>query len=381
MAGELNKLRARLAEADATLGAIRRGEVDAVVVAGPAGPRVFTLDGAEHAYRLLIESMNEGALTLTTDAVILYANQCFARMVQSPLERVIGGSFRRFLSAEDRTTLRPLLKHRHESGSKVSIVLKAQDGSLMPVRISLRFQTSADSDRGTIAIVVTDMTEARRSEDLMRALTRRVVQGQEDERGRLAAELHDHITQLLCAVVFRSQALVDGLPARCGPSKQEAIKLREMLRRTAEEVERISRNLRPSVLTHLGLAAVLQQFSKEFAQRTGVLVKLTCAPLQARLPPEVELTLYRILQQALAHVETHAHARHVVIRLSLQRASVRLTISGDGIGFDPDNHGAGIRKDGLGLLGMRERAAYAGGVLAVTLDRHAGTRIEVDLPR
>ena len=84
--------------------------MDAVVVAGKQGPQVFTLEGAEHAYRVLIESMNEGALTLTTDAVILYANQCFARMVKRPLEQVLGSSFDTFLSAADQAALRPLLK-------------------------------------------------------------------------------------------------------------------------------------------------------------------------------------------------------------------------------------------------------------------------------
>src|ERR1043166_8035014 len=107
---QLVELRARLAEAEETLRAIRSGEVDAVVVAGKAGPQVFTLQGAEHSYRLLIESMNEGALTLTADKVILYANQCFARMVKCPLEQVMGSSFRRFLSAEDRAALLPLMK-------------------------------------------------------------------------------------------------------------------------------------------------------------------------------------------------------------------------------------------------------------------------------
>src|SRR5712692_8073890 len=107
---ELAELRARVAEAEETLRAIRSGEVDAVVVAGKTGPQVFTLQGAEHAYRVLIESMNEGALTLTVDKTILYANECFARMVECPLEQVIGSSFRRLLSAEDRATLRALLK-------------------------------------------------------------------------------------------------------------------------------------------------------------------------------------------------------------------------------------------------------------------------------
>jgi len=106
-AGELAELRVRLAEAQEALRAVRTGEVDAVVVAGRLGPRVFTLRGAEHAYRVLIEAMNEGALTLAADAMILYANQCFARMVKCPLEQVTGNSFGRFLSAADQATIRP----------------------------------------------------------------------------------------------------------------------------------------------------------------------------------------------------------------------------------------------------------------------------------
>src|SRR5213593_591792 len=93
---ELAQLRARLVAAEETLRAIRSGEVDAVVVAGKEGPQVFTLEGVEHAYRVLIESMNEGALRLTAEGVILYANQCFATMVKRPLEQVLGSSFHRF---------------------------------------------------------------------------------------------------------------------------------------------------------------------------------------------------------------------------------------------------------------------------------------------
>src|SRR5881396_2227395 len=212
-ARELAELRARLAEAQETLRAIRRGEVDAVVVAGKEGPQVFTLEGAEHAYRVLIESMNEGALALTADKMILYANQCFARMVKCPLEQVMGSSFRRFLSAEDRATLRPLLKRADKSGSKIQVLLNAGDGSQMPAQISIRPLAKNGFNRATIGMVVTDMTEARRNEEMLRALSHRQVQAQEAERGRVALELHDHITQLLCAILVRCQALADKLSA------------------------------------------------------------------------------------------------------------------------------------------------------------------------
>jgi two-component system, NarL family, sensor kinase len=380
-ARELAELRARLADAEETLRAIRTGEADAVVVAGKQGPQVFTLEGAEHAYRVLIESMHEGALTLTRDAVVLYANECFARMVKRPLEQVLGSSFDTFLSSADRGALRPALNRSAKYGSKIQLLLNARDGSQIPAQISMRPLAKNGFNRAIIGMVVTDTTEARRNEEMLRALSRRLVQAQEAERGRLALELHDHITQLLCAVLVRSQALVNKLSARDGASKREAMKLREMLSHTAEEVERISRNLRPSVLDHLGLVAVLRETSTEFAERTGLSVKLTCVQLTARLSADTELALYRILQEALRNVEKHARASRVTVRLRQQGAFVQLAINDDGCGFAP-NHQPARRKEmgGLGLLSMRERAAYVGGVLKVKSAPRAGTEIGVRIP-
>ena len=379
-ARELAELRARLEDAEEALRAIRTGEVDTVVVAGKQGPQVFTLEGAEHAYRVLIESMNEGALTLTADAVILYANQCFAQMVKRPLEQVLGSSFRRFLSTADRATLRPLLQRAAKSGAKIPVRLTAGDGSQMPVQISLCPLGKSGFNRAVISLVVTDLTEARRTEELLRALTHRVVQVQEAERGRVALELHDGITQLLCGILFHSQALVNSLSARDGPAKGEAMKLRKLAGQTAEEVERISHNLRPSVLDQLGLVAALRATSKEFAERTGVSVKLACMELTARLPADTELTLYRILQEALRNVEKHACARHVTVSLR-QRTFVQLAIKDDGVGFDPEHRPARRKgKGGLGLLSMRERASYVGGAFKIKSARGAGTAIEVRIP-
>ena len=380
-AGELARLRTRLAEAEATFGAIRRGEVDAVMGAGKQGGQVFSLSGVEHVYRVLIESMNEGALTLTADKTILYANACFARMVKCPLEQVAGGSFRRFLSPADRATLRPLMKRAAKTGSKLQVQLLASDGSQIPVQISLRLLAKNGFDQAPIGMVVTDLTEARRAEEMLRALTHRVVQVQEAERGSVALELHDNITQQLIAVLFSSQALSEKLSTREGPAKREAVKLRVMLGRVAEEVERISRNLRPSILDQLGLLAVLRSTCTEFAARTGVPVKLAGVPLAARLPADTELALYRIVQESLKNVEKHAHARHVTVLLHQSGAFVQLLINDDGFGFDAKQHAARRKDQGvLGLAGMRERAAYGGGSLTVKSGLRAGTEIEVRIP-
>ena len=378
-AREIAGLQARLAEAEETLRAIRSGEVDVVVVSKKKRLQLFTLEGAEHAYRVLIESMNEGALTLTADKTILYANQRFARMVKCPLEQVAGSSFRRFLSVADRTLLRPLMKKSARTGSKMQVMLLAGDGSSVPAQISVREMAKDRSGRVTIGMVVTDMSEARRGEELLRALTHRVVQVQEAERARVALELHDNITQLICAVVFRSQALAESLSARDGPAKSEAIKLCALLGQTAEEVERISRDLRPSILDQLGLVAVMRATSTEFAARTGVAVSLACAQLSARLPADAELALYRIFQEALKNVEQHARAHKVTVGLKVQGGFVQLTIKDDGVSFDPAHHPA-RQKGGLGLLSMRERAVYVGGTLTVKSVRGAGTEIQVRIP-
>jgi two-component system, NarL family, sensor kinase len=325
--------------------------------------------------------MNEGALTITTDKLILYANQAFARMVKCPLEQVTGTSFRRFLSDADRAALRPLLRRAGKTGSKIQAFLHAGDGSQLPVQISIRPLPKNGFKSAPVGLVVTDMTAARRGEELLRALTHRVVQVQEAERARVALELHDHITQLLCAVLVRSQTLAEKLSPRDGLARREAIKLREMLGQTAGEVERISRNLRPSVLDELGLVAVLRDTSTEFAARTGVFVDLACVPLTARLPAEIELSLYRILQEALKNVEQHARAGRVSVQLTRPDGTVQLAVNDDGIGFDSDHHSAKRKwKAGLGLLGMRERAVYVGGTLSVKSVPGKGTTIHAQIP-
>ncbi len=378
-ADELTTLRTRLTEAEEALRAIRSGDVDAVMVTGKQGQQVFTLQGAEHAYRVLIESMNEGALTLTSDLMILYANQCFSRMVQCPLEKLMGSSFLRFLITKDQPALQGLFKQIAPSGAKIQVLLQVGEDAYMPAHISIRPLADHDSTLATIGMVITDMTEARRTEELLRSLTQRIVQVQEAERERVALELHDTITQPLCAILMRYQTLVDKLAIQDGPSNGELISIREVLGHTAKEVESISRNLRPNVLDQLGLVAALRSTSKEFADRTGVSVKLACVQLTPRVPPEIELALYRILQEALKNVEKHARARQVTVGLRKQGDFVQLVIADDGVGFDPDHHPS-RRKDDLGLLSMRERAAYVGGEFKITSDHHTGTEIEIRIP-
>jgi two-component system, NarL family, sensor kinase len=313
--------------------------------------------------------------------MILFANRCFAKMVGFPLKDVMGSSFRRFLSAGDRAILRSHMRRTGTSGSKIQVALLVGDGSQMPVQISIR-PTARNGDSGaTIGIVVTDLTDARRSEERLRALTHRVVQVQEDERGRVALELHDGITQLLCAIVFRSQALLASLSEQGGPAAGDARILRDMAGKTVEEVGRVAHNLRHNVLDQLGLVAAMRDAGTEFTGRTGVSVKIACSQLGGRLTAENELTLYRILQEALRNVEKHAGAHNVTVNMSHPDSCVQLVIKDDGVGFNADTSPTPRKgKGGLGLFGMRERVSYAGGSLELASINNGGTEIKVRIP-
>ena len=378
---EIAALRARLSEAEETLRAIQSGGVDALVVAGNHGPRVYTLEGADHAYRVLIESINEGALTLTARGAVLYANQSFARMVNRPLEKIMGCSFQSLLFAAHQPALRALLKRASKSGSRLQVSFQSGNGSIVPAQISIRPLPKGASTGASFSVVVTDMTETRRSQEMLRVLSHRLAEAQESERGRLSLELTDNITQSLVVVLFRLQALVDKLPAREWPWREEMVQLRRLLGATAEDVERISRDLRPSVLRNLGLVAALKSVTEAFVERTGGGIKLACAPLIQRLPSETELVLYRIFEEALRNVEKHANARHITVRLTQRGAFAQLAIKDDGIGFDPDHPAIGKERKGLGLLSMRERAASVRGALSVKSAPRAGTEIEVRIPQ
>jgi signal transduction histidine kinase len=235
----------------------------------------------------------------------------------------------------------------------------------------------AEANRALLA----EVAERRRAEEALRALTHRVVQAQEAERGHVALDLHDNITQMLCAMVIRSQALAEKLTDHDGLTKNEALQLQEMLGTAADEVERISRNLRPGVLEHLGLEAVLRATSTEFAERTDISVDVACVKLKDRLPYNTEVALFRILQEVLKNVELHARAHHVTVALTQSGGVLQLTIKDDGIGFDPDMHAAKPNgKGSLGLLGMHERASYLGGTFEIDSSHGTGAEIKVRLP-
>lgn len=159
---EVQELKSRLEEAEEFIYAIRQGEVDALVISGPKGDQVFTIEGADHAYRILVETMNEGAVTLARDCTILYCNHSFAKMVGAPLAKVIGKSIQSFIVSEDLESFKALL-HGPNRGE---ICLSAEDKSFLPAFLSVS-PLQIEGSQETWCLLVTDLREQKRSEEIV----------------------------------------------------------------------------------------------------------------------------------------------------------------------------------------------------------------------
>jgi PAS domain S-box-containing protein len=163
----IHDLLARLAEAEDTIRAIYSGEVDAVVVNSPSGPRVYTLEGADHPYRVMVEQMHEGTVTLDRDHLILYSNPQFAAMMETPAESIPGSEFDRFLAPVDANLFGALTDAADARGhSSGELNLLATNGDLLPVRVSATRLEVAGVQ--TICVIVSDLREQRRSEAIVK---------------------------------------------------------------------------------------------------------------------------------------------------------------------------------------------------------------------
>jgi two-component system sensor histidine kinase UhpB len=221
------------------------------------------------------------------------------------------------------------------------------------------------------------LVKAQRYQVRLRQMSSQVLTAQEEERKRIARELHDDTAQALTSVLVRLRLLER---SAAGDERLRAgiTELRDLTGETLEGVRRMAIDLRPPMLDDLGLEAALQAFVQDFSRRWPVKAKFTSGRL-GRLSPDVELVLYRIVQEALSNVAKHASASRVEARLTRRGRSLRLVIEDDGCGFDVEAT-MGSRASGLGLFGMEERLALIGGSVQVESAVGRGTRISVEAP-
>jgi len=211
----------------------------------------------------------------------------------------------------------------------------------------------------------------------LRALSSPIITAQEEERKRISRELHDETAQALTSLLVRLRLLQRARDLE--EVKVGAAELRELTARTLEEVRKLAVELRPTTLDHLGLVAALEWYSREYAQRLDASVDFRTEGLAERLPPEVELVIYRVVQEALTNIARHAGASRVEIGLLFRDDAVQVEVRDNGIGFDA-RAATSSRERGLGLFGMRERVELIGGGFSIESRPGQGTCIEVRVP-
>lgn len=260
-------------------------------------------------------------------------------------------------------------------------IARRKDGSLFPAEHKL---TSIRDDEGRVTnwvCVIRDITVYKRAQAELRAISQRIITAQEGERRRVARELHDGVNQILAALRLRLRRLEEGESGLSIVTRETLARSSELLTSALEENRRIAHNLRPGDLDALGFEAACRSFCNQFGARTNLAVRLHLARLKHRLPGDVELNFFRIIQEALSNVEKHSSAKTVKVDMRLHRGSARLVIRDDGHGFDPHStRPAQGKRLGIGLASIRERAASLGGTCEIESAKDSGTVITVHAP-
>lgn len=211
----------------------------------------------------------------------------------------------------------------------------------------------------------------------IRSLSNRLINSEEDERRRLALDLHDDLGQVLTATKITLQSQLDAPPEEAQALCQQSI---DLVAGALDTVRSLSRQLRPSILDDLGLAHAVRWLAKQVGEQSNMAVEVTGDFMQ-RLPSEIEIHGYRVVHQALTNIQRHAQARHVGIHLTSDDQEVRIVIHDDGIGFDVEQSLKRARSGGsIGLLGMQQRAQWMQGNLIIASSPGEGTTIELRLP-
>ncbi|MES9901593.1 MAG: cache domain-containing protein [Sedimenticola sp.] len=232
-----------------------------------------------------------------------------------------------------------------------------------------------------IIIALTGLTinihESRLADTRLRDLAHKSIRFQVSERRRFARELHDGINQLMVSVKFRIESAINRIDRGQGDGVEDLEQGNAVLNDAIREVRRISHDLRPSLLDDMGLESAMESLVDQFTERTGFSTQLSIELPDRRLAEDIEITLYRVAQEALTNIERHAGRCRVMLRLWLSANDVRLEIKDEGCGFEPMRP---PQNEGIGLHNMRERIELFGGKFSVQSQPDEGTTLKATLP-
>jgi PAS domain S-box-containing protein len=357
-------------EAEETLRAIRDGAVDAFVLSEPEGHRVYTLEGSDLPYSALVERMQQGAAIVDESCCILYGNLSLSQLLGVSRETLAGFPLTNFLPPEDCYACKNLLIEAKNGSSEGEMRLRRADGRLISAHFSMSLLSR---DKSATGVLVTDLTAIKEQVDLASRFQRM----QDDERKRIARELHDSVGQLLAAIGM-NMAIVQPQAHKLDAAGERAVSDNAMLvQEVSREIRTISHLLHPPLLDVAGLVSALRWYVDGFSERSNIKVDLNIPSQIGRMSDEVEIAIFRIVQECLTNIHRHSGSNTAVI--SLHRENDRVTV-------EVQDHGKGIPKSkqrellesgraGVGFGGMRERLRQLDGTLEIESEEGGTTVI------
>ncbi len=279
-----------------------------------------------------------------------------------------------------------------EFGAFLSIPLVARDRLLGVMNVATRDESgfspeaislvTSVSDQIAVAIENAQLYEAlQRKEQARGELLRKIMSVQEEERKRIARELHDEVSQSLTGSAFRVEAVLSRLPSGAEKIQSSLEEIRDLAIRTLDEIHRVVYSLRPSLLDDLGLMSAVKWLADNYLEEAGIKVLFETVGSERPLSAEAEITLFRITQEAITNIVKHADAESVSIAVEFRDAVAAVHIEDDGTGFSVEEVTGSMKLDrGLGLLGMKERAELLDGSLKIEAKSGQGTKVSAEVP-
>ncbi|MFC2014757.1 histidine kinase [Chloroflexota bacterium] len=270
------------------------------------------------------------------------------------------------------------LSDRVEIQRDDEVGMMARSFNEMAEQIEQHSKTLEVSKRELEEVVLERTEELQKTVGIRGELLERLISAQEEERHRIARELHDETGQALSAIMMDLARSIDNLPGEATEAKQGLLKSRSLAAQTLTELRKLIYNLRPEVLDQLGLAPALRSYVKSRLDGKDIKVKLSFSGLDDRLPSRTEITLFRIIQEATTNIVRHSDASRVHIKVAATDTQVTAAIEDNGRGFDVEE---GLKAaESWGLRGIRERIDVVGGELSINSTPGQGTRIRFQIP-
>jgi PAS domain S-box-containing protein len=312
------------------------------------------------------------------DRRLLAVNQAFERLVRAPEAVVTGTDLLELFTPDGHETLREALG-RSEEGTPADCDLLALRAGAREIPVSL--SSIAVSDDGLpsgYCLTLTDLSARKQEERIHRWFVDEVIRAQEEERRRIARELHDHTGQAVAALIVRLMALLDAVRDR--EIRSGLSELLVLATDAVDEVRRMARGLRPAALDDGGLKAAVEAQAADFGKSHGIRIDLHVPGLEGaeELDEDLKIAVYRILQEALTNVSRHAAARRVSLVAERRDQRLKLIVEDDGKGFQAPPQPSS--REGLGLVGIRERVALLRGTMTIESRPGKGTTLYVDIP-